>query len=221
MQVDDYPDPTNEKVLVGWLRSVLRDYKPNDIIPMSFMKYCYHHLTNKHLLKTEQRNGDEYRGKNVRHGQNNINGQNNQNKQNRLYRLLSILVQKSPVIAAENGEVGILALLHQMSIRLMVLSEFWSPEVCAAAAYGGSLSCLKYAHRHGCPWNGDSCVRAAIRGHIDCLRYMYSHRLFAPHCHEYAQMAGHDQCAQFIKSATIPLHPLHPSQTTMTNSNDE
>lgn len=186
----EYPDPTDEKVLVGWLRSVLRDYHPNDIIPMTFMKYCYHHLTNKHLLKTGQRNG-EYRG------------------EHRLYRLLSLLVQKSPVIAAENGEVGILALLHQMSKRLR-LGDFWSPEVCAAAAYGGSLSCLKYAHRNGCPWNGDSCVRAAIRGHIDCLRYMYAHRLFAPHCHEYAQMAGHYRCAQFIKSATATLlYPLN------------
>jgi hypothetical protein len=188
----EYPDPMDEKVLVGWLRLVLQDYKPKDIIPMSFMKYCYHHLTNKQLLKTGQRNG-EPRGE-YNHGQ------------NRLYRLLYILVQKSPVIAAENGEVGILALLHQMSNRLMVLSEFWSPEVCAAAAYGGSLSCLKYAHQHGCPWNEDCCVRAAIRGHIDCLRYMYSHRLFAPHCHEYAQMAGHVKCAQFIKSViTTPL----------------
>lgn len=204
MQVE-YPDPTDEKVLVGWLRLVLQDYKPNDVIPMSFMKYCYHHLTNKHLLKTGQRNGEP-------------RGEYNRPGQNRLYRLLSILVQKSPVIAAENGEVGILALLHQLSKGVVESKgvEFWSPEVCAAAAYGGSLGCLKYAHRHGCPWNGNSCVRAAIRGHIDCLRYMYSHRLFAPHCHEYAQMAGHDQCAQFIKSATISLHP---SQTT--NSNDE
>ena len=42
-------------------------------------------------------------------------------------------------------------------------ADGWSAEVCSAAAAGGHLECLKYAHEHGCVWNADTCKAAAGR----------------------------------------------------------
>jgi hypothetical protein len=37
------------------------------------------------------------------------------------------------------------------------------------------LSCLQYAHDHGCPWNTNTCSIAAREGHLECLRYAHEH----------------------------------------------
>uniref|UniRef100_A0A6C0IYQ2 F-box domain-containing protein n=1 Tax=viral metagenome TaxID=1070528 RepID=A0A6C0IYQ2_9ZZZZ len=51
----------------------------------------------------------------------------------------------------------------------------WYASICAAAAKGGHLDCLKYAHEHGCPWDERTCAEAAKEGHLDCLKYAHEH----------------------------------------------
>ena len=46
-------------------------------------------------------------------------------------------------------------------------------DTCRAAAEGGHLECLKYAHEQGCEWNADTCRAAAEGGHLECLKYAH------------------------------------------------
>jgi len=48
-------------------------------------------------------------------------------------------------------------------------------DTCAAAAAGGHLRCLRYAHENGCPWDFRVRFEAAVRGHRDCLMYAERH----------------------------------------------
>jgi hypothetical protein len=45
--------------------------------------------------------------------------------------------------------------------------------LCASAAAGGSLACLKFLHENGCVWSYSTCRKAAKKGHLECL--MYAH----------------------------------------------
>jgi hypothetical protein len=44
-------------------------------------------------------------------------------------------------------------------------------QVCARAAYRGSLECLQYAHTNGYGWDQLTCTNATISGSLECLRY--------------------------------------------------
>lgn len=183
--------------VVPWLTIILQNHQVNDPVPMSLIEHCFKHITVNHINQISDRELNQARC---------IQGAY------KLRKILLTLAQKSPVIAAENDEVGILAFLYQM--HLMSTNDksankktsvedktppFWSSDVCAAAAYSGSIACLKYAHKHGCPWNTDTCIRAAIRGHLLCLKYAVDNHLYDPVCQKYAEMAGHNNCVRYLK----------------------
>lgn len=46
------------------------------------------------------------------------------------------------------------------------------PRLCAYAAAGGHLDVLEYAHAHGCAWDERACTNAATEGHFDVLRFV-------------------------------------------------
>ena len=49
-------------------------------------------------------------------------------------------------------------------------------DCCArAAAGGGHLDCLQYAHEHGCPWDVNTCASAVFGEQLHCLQYAREH----------------------------------------------
>jgi hypothetical protein len=59
-----------------------------------------------------------------------------------------------------------------MNVVISVTGE-WDWLTCSAAAMNGHLSCLQYAHNHGCKWDFETCAKAAENGHLECLQYAH------------------------------------------------
>jgi hypothetical protein len=173
--------------VVSWLTMILQNHQINDPVPISLIKHCYQHITLQHINKISDRELNQARC---------IKGAY------KLRKILVTLAHKSPIIAAENDEVGVLAFLYEMHLNKasaeVKASVFWSSDVCSAAAYSGSLSCLKYAHKHGCPWDHDTCIRAVIRGNLACLQYAVENQMYDPVCLTYAEMAGQKHCMRYL-----------------------
>ena len=154
-------------------------YVSGDKIPMTYMKYCYLHVTWYQLSQIS----------------------NHDIQQNaysppdafKLLHILTTLVRKSLVVAAENGELGVLALLGKIS------TNQWTADVCTGAAMYGHVNCLRYAHENGCPWDKNTCVRAAMYGSLDCLKYAYHYGMRDSRCLYYAKLGGHDECVSFLE----------------------
>ena len=51
----------------------------------------------------------------------------------------------------------------------------WGSNACTAAARGGHLACLQYAHEHGAEWDLPTSRAAAAAKQFDCLRYALDH----------------------------------------------
>ena len=47
------------------------------------------------------------------------------------------------------------------------------PGTCSAAAVGGHLAVLRWAHEHGAPWDQNTCEASAGRGHLHCLQWAH------------------------------------------------
>ncbi|AGO81958.1 F-box domain containing protein [Pandoravirus dulcis] len=73
------------------------------------------------------------------------------------------------VAAASAGHARVLATLHETSAPASDL------RVCTAAAAGGHLSCLEYAHTAGFPWDANTAAGAAAAGSLNCLTYLHRH----------------------------------------------
>lgn len=53
----------------------------------------------------------------------------------------------------------------------------WNKETINLAAEYGNLKCLKYLHKHKCPYNGqEACRRAGEYSQVKCLIYMLKHK---------------------------------------------
>lgn len=102
-------------------------------------------------------------------------------------------------IAARQGHWEALKYLYEKS------GSIWDSSTCAAAAEGGHLQCLRFAHQHGCDWDTKTCTAAAQKGHLECL--MYAHERGCPWnvltCH---QAARHDhlECLHYAQSNGCP-----------------
>ena len=48
----------------------------------------------------------------------------------------------------------------------------WDEDTCQAAAEGGYLECLKYAHENGCPHDTETYDSAVKGGHRECVQYL-------------------------------------------------
>jgi hypothetical protein len=46
----------------------------------------------------------------------------------------------------------------------------WGKQICADAAWGGSLEILKWLRENGCPWDEKTCSVAASKGYFEALR---------------------------------------------------
>ena len=81
----------------------------------------------------------------------------------------------------------------------------WDEATCQAAARGGHLECLRYAHINGCAWDEETCRIAARSGHLQCLRY--AHKNGCPWdkatCHGAAR-GGHLECLQYAHENGCP-----------------
>ncbi|AVK77094.1 Ankyrin repeat domain containing protein [Pandoravirus macleodensis] len=74
---------------------------------------------------------------------------------------------KMMVDAARAGRLDVLKELCEAKVDVGDVS------VCDAAASGGHLSCLQYAHDSGFDWDAMTAAAAAAGGHLDCLEYLY------------------------------------------------
>lgn len=74
---------------------------------------------------------------------------------------------KMMVDAARAGRLDVLKELCEAKV------EVGGTSVCDAAAAGGHLSCLQYAHELGFGWDAKTTAAAAAGGHIECLDYLY------------------------------------------------
>ncbi len=66
------------------------------------------------------------------------------------------------------------AALHGDTLELSRLRDSgqpWDEYTCAAAAAGGYLETLQWAHEHGCPWDARTCSMAAWKRHLNILRW--------------------------------------------------
>jgi hypothetical protein len=48
----------------------------------------------------------------------------------------------------------------------------WNKYTCMFAAEKGHLYVLKYLHDNGCPWDTLTCMFAAEKGHLEVLQYL-------------------------------------------------
>ena len=74
----------------------------------------------------------------------------------------------------------------------------WDSCTTQAAARGGHLDYLKYAHENGCPWDAWTCSVAADDGHLDCLTY----------AHENGCPWDTDTCHNAAGSPAWTSHPM-------------
>jgi len=49
----------------------------------------------------------------------------------------------------------------------------WNEVTYKYAAISGQMKCLKYVHKNKCPWDEKTCSYVASNGHIDCLKYVH------------------------------------------------
>ena len=76
-------------------------------------------------------------------------------------------------VAASVGSIDILK--HLLCSRNRETREYTKLNICDAAAAGGHLDCLQYAHSNGCPCDTTwTCYNAAAGGHLECLQYAHS-----------------------------------------------
>lgn len=54
--------------------------------------------------------------------------------------------------------------------------KFNNIQIVCSAAKSGSLECLKYLHRLGCPWNMDVFKTASISGSFECIKYLVENK---------------------------------------------
>ena len=105
--------------------------------------------------------------------------------------------------AAGQGVLSILRCLHQSASRDAV--NPWSFGIFEAAAEGGHVECLKYAHEQGCPWNQNTCRNAALGGHLECLKY--AHEQGCPwdqYTVSGASEDGHLECLKYAHEQGCP-----------------
>lgn len=94
--------------------------------------------------------------------------------------------------AAQVGKLDILRVLHEK------YKCSWNWRVCTAAAEGGHLECLIYAHEKGCPWDSDTCTFAARNGHLACLIYAHENRCeWDGGTLVWAEKNGHLDCLEY------------------------
>ena len=84
--------------------------------------------------------------------------------------------------------------------------------MCAAAAEGGHLECLKYAHENGSPWNERTCVAAAECGRLECLKYLHENgcewhedACAAAADGDTAPAEGHLECLKYAHENGCPM----------------
>ena len=76
---------------------------------------------------------------------------------------------------------------------------------CLAASKAGSLQCLQYLHKLGCPWNEDTCEGASMNGHLHCLQYLFQQGCPWNESTPLACVAaGHTECLVFALKNNCP-----------------
>ena len=99
--------------------------------------------------------------------------------------------------AAREGDL----LLLQFAVRRGCNTEM----VCMAAAGGGHLECLKYAHEHGCEWDEWTCEWAAEGGHLECLKWAHEHDCpWNERTCQYAAWGGHLDIIKWVQEHGCP-----------------
>ena len=106
--------------------------------------------------------------------------------------------------AAALGEISILRCLWEHTFNTssaVITNASFASNICAAAAGGGDLECLKYAHekiRRWGVWHYDTCKAAARGGHIECLIYAHEQGCvwYSDTCSA-ASRGGHLECLKY------------------------
>jgi hypothetical protein len=95
-------------------------------------------------------------------------------------------------VAAKSGQFECLEYLHR-EVGCPITAT-----TCAAAATGGYLNILLYAHQAGATWNASACQAAAAGGHLHCLTFLHqSGCLWDWHTCEAAAFRGHLSCLEY------------------------
>jgi hypothetical protein len=82
----------------------------------------------------------------------------------------------------------------------------WTVWTCMIAACVGSLECLEYAHENGCPWNEWTCNRAAEAGYLECLKYAREHGCpWDEWVCAWAAEAGSLECLKYAHGGRVSL----------------
>jgi hypothetical protein len=114
--------------------------------------------------------------------------------------------------AAEHGWLVLLQGLHKLMASVVnPLSEYsCTPEqyiqghctyVCSAAARGGFIACLTFAHAEGYAWDDTTCMEAAANGQLQCLQYLHEQGCpCAQSCCTAAATNGHLPCLEYLAS---------------------
>ena len=81
----------------------------------------------------------------------------------------------------------------------------WDEYTCACAALGGQLACLKYLHANGCPWDQRTCANAARRGNLTCLQYAHTNGCpWDKGTCRWAAAEGHLTCLEYAHTNGCP-----------------
>ncbi|AJF97004.1 ankyrin repeat protein [Pandoravirus inopinatum] len=81
----------------------------------------------------------------------------------------------------------------------------WSRRTTTAAAKAGRIECLAYAHENGCVWSTRTARAAAKRGHLDCLRYAHEKGCACDsHTVDCAVRGGHAACLDYLLGVAVP-----------------
>lgn len=107
------------------------------------------------------------------------------------------------------------------SVRLMHYFKekgefgFWDEGVCKEAIMYGRLSCLQFAHQHGCAFPADACTLAAKQGHLSCLKYIHEQGVALPAslC-DFIAWNGHCDCLKYAHQQGCVLSPSIMTITT-------
>ena len=103
--------------------------------------------------------------------------------------------------AAKNGHLGCLKRLYKEEKKWRDGDKL----TCSAAARGGNLECLKYAHENGYEWDKNTCAAAAANGHLECLIYARENNCpWDKYTCTYAAKGGHIACLRYAHENECP-----------------
>ena len=103
-------------------------------------------------------------------------------------------------VAASVGSIQILKKLISTPSH-----QYTTDHICDAAAAGGHIECLKYAHSQGRPWDADTCYAAASGGHLECLQYARGNDCpWDSRTCEAAAAGGHLECLKYARGNDCP-----------------